>query len=139
MSDRPLTTGEGNTRPSEEDERRSLVWLMDVRVHGGPLECGYAASVIDTLAWFEAECLRLRKQLAALRDTLHWYADERNYRGARRTGAVGSRARAVLGVEGEQALNCVFCGRGGPTVKPRGAQRLLACNRAACQHQAEQK
>jgi hypothetical protein len=40
-------------RPSEEDERRALVWLTDVRASGGPLERTYAASIIETLAWFE--------------------------------------------------------------------------------------
>jgi len=42
-------------RPSEEDERRALRWLIDVREHGGPLERRYAASIIETLAYFEQE------------------------------------------------------------------------------------
>lgn len=42
------------TRPGEEDERSALVWLVDVRTHGGPLDRRYAATIIETLAWFEA-------------------------------------------------------------------------------------
>lgn len=42
-------------RPAEEDERSALVWLTDVRAHGGPLERVYATSIIETLAWFEQE------------------------------------------------------------------------------------
>lgn len=42
-------------RPSEADERRALRWLMDVRENGGPLERGYARSVIETLSYFEQE------------------------------------------------------------------------------------
>lgn len=40
-------------RPSEEDERRALRWLMDVRENGYPLERRYAQTVIETLAHFE--------------------------------------------------------------------------------------
>jgi hypothetical protein len=42
-------------RPAEEDERRALRWLMDQREHGGPLDRKYAATMIDTLAYFEQE------------------------------------------------------------------------------------
>jgi hypothetical protein len=42
-------------RPTEEEERRALRWLCDVREYGGPLERNYAASVIQTLAFFEQE------------------------------------------------------------------------------------
>ncbi len=45
---------DGSSRPAEEDERRALIWLVDVRAHGGPLERRFAATVIGTLAWFEA-------------------------------------------------------------------------------------
>lgn len=48
----PLPTREFQ-RPTEEDERRALIWLTDVREHGGPLERVYAASIIQTLAHFE--------------------------------------------------------------------------------------
>ena len=40
-------------RPSDEDERRALGWLMDVRENGGPLERRYAATTIEILAHFE--------------------------------------------------------------------------------------
>lgn len=42
-------------RPAEEDERRALIWLVDVRAHGGPLERLYAATIINTLAYFEGQ------------------------------------------------------------------------------------
>ena len=43
------------TRPSDEDERRALGWLMDVRENGGPLERRFARTIIETLAYFEQE------------------------------------------------------------------------------------
>lgn len=42
-------------RPSEEEERRALQWLMDVWENGDfVLERRNAATVIATLAWFES-------------------------------------------------------------------------------------
>lgn len=42
-------------RPEIEAERRALMWLTDVRTHGGPLDRRFAATLIDTLAWFEQQ------------------------------------------------------------------------------------
>ena len=42
-------------RPNDEDERRALGWLMDVRENGGPLERRFARTIIETLAFFEQE------------------------------------------------------------------------------------
>lgn len=41
-------------RPDEEAERGALLWLMDMRAHGGSLDRRYAATIVETLAWFEA-------------------------------------------------------------------------------------
>ena len=44
-------------RPSEEDERRALSWLVDRKTweQHSPLERHFAATILDTLAWFEQQ------------------------------------------------------------------------------------
>jgi hypothetical protein len=62
-------------RPAEEDERRALLWLTDVREHGGPLVRTYAATNIDTLAWFEAALSECRERERALAEQMQEFVE----------------------------------------------------------------